>query len=51
MQDTDELIELGRKDGMEYAAQIADDYANRNHVSINIGVAIRAALERGKDER
>ena len=49
MQDTDELIEQGRKDGMEYAAQIADNYANRNHVSLNIGVAIRAALE-GKKE-
>jgi hypothetical protein len=51
-QDTDELIEQARKDGMEYAAQIADNYANRNHVSLNIGVVIRAALKGGKkDER
>ena len=49
-QDTDELIEQGWKDGMEYAAQIADNYANRNHVSLNIGVVIRTALEGGKKD-
>jgi hypothetical protein len=27
---------------MEQAAQIADNYANRNHVSLNIAAAIRA---------
>jgi hypothetical protein len=41
-------IATARREGMEQAAQIADNYANRNHVSLNIAAAIRAAAEKGK---
>lgn len=63
-QDTDELIEQGRQDGMEQAAQIAEDFetvayqhgnlpANDPHecaaqAAREIAAAIRAAAKEGK---
>jgi type I site-specific restriction endonuclease len=45
-QDTDEAIELGRQDGMEYAAQIAD--GRPSDCGEDIAAAIRAAAGEGE---
>ena len=42
-QDTDEAIELGRQDGMEYAAQIAD--GRPSDCGEDVAAAIRAAAK------
>jgi hypothetical protein len=37
-----DLVAKARRDALEEAARVADNYANRNHVSLNIAAAIRA---------
>ena len=51
-QDTDELIEQGRKDGLEQAAQIAELIGGLYGAGVaeTVSRAIRAALEGGKKD-